>query len=197
MAFDYETLNLRALTATAKSCSCPDKEKLEALKSWPLEQMKSGKIKRVKIDNLYWDLVPCNFSRSLDERAENKMSMLQAEGSGRMDRVDVASAANEKREDEAGEGVSFGVLRDDLGKIRFSIDDALRIQSDLAGDFMQKRTAALYGPKYCENCKEVRPVQTFELEDSHFTRWDGLTFVEGFTGSQVCTVCHHAIKAEP
>lgn len=63
MAFNYEILNLRALTADALSCKCPDKEKLAALKDWPLEQMKAGKIKRVKIDDQYWDLVPVKGKR--------------------------------------------------------------------------------------------------------------------------------------
>ena len=52
----------------------------------------------------------------------------------------------------------------------------------------------LYGPKYCDHCQRIQPVQTFKLEGSDTMRSEGMTVTAGFTGSQVCTVCHHTVR---
>lgn len=52
----------------------------------------------------------------------------------------------------------------------------------------------LYGPRYCQSCDKVQPVETFVLQGSEKSEMKGTTYVRSFTGSHVCRACHHTIK---
>ena len=67
------------------------------------------------------------------------------------------------------------------------------VETALAAEIIHK----LYGPRYCENCKSVQPVETYKLLGSDYSRTDGMVYTQGFTGTQVCQVCHNTIKDSP
>jgi hypothetical protein len=56
----------------------------------------------------------------------------------------------------------------------------------------------LYGPRFCDHCQKVQPVQTYKLAGSDFMHAENspgsYKVVVGFTGSHVCTVCYRTIE---
>jgi hypothetical protein len=52
----------------------------------------------------------------------------------------------------------------------------------------------LYGPRYCEHCKQVQPVMTYKLQGTDYFESEGFKVKAGFTGAHVCQVCRHTIE---
>jgi hypothetical protein len=53
---------------------------------------------------------------------------------------------------------------------------------------------AMYGPKFCSQCKQVQPVQTYQLEKSFSIRTEDTKLIASFIGTYVCSVCLHPIE---
>lgn len=65
---------------------------------------------------------------------------------------------------------------------------------DFASGAVRQMIEGLYGPKFCDKCQKIQPVQTYKLQGSDFDKMEGMVYTQGFTGAHVCTVCHSVIQ---
>lgn len=57
MSFDYSCLNLEALAAPSKNCTCENRDKLEAMNEHLLQKILKGEITSVTLGGVKFNLV--------------------------------------------------------------------------------------------------------------------------------------------
>ena len=72
-------------------------------------------------------------------------------------------------------------------------DESLLDVPNIIAERVRELHQKLYGDRWCEHCKQIQPVRTFELAGSREFSTEGTTVTMKFIGAQVCAVCWRSI----